>query len=447
MLALAGPVVLAEIGWVSMGIVDTLMVGRLSAEAIGAVGIGSHLFLALAVFGIGLLLGLDTLVSQAFGAGRVDECHRWLFHGIWLSAVLTVPLTLLARAGVWSLPFWGLHPDVLVLTVPYLEIISWSVLPLLLYASFRRYLQAMSVVRPIMFALVSANVINAVANWVLVFGNLGAPALGVDGAGWATCISRVYMAAVLLAAILRHDARAGTRLFETPIGLEGWRLARLVRLGFPAAGQVTLEIGVFAAATVLAGRFPPAAVAAHQIALNLASFTFMVPLGVSSAGAVRVGHAIGRRDSAGASRAGWTALVLGTLFMSAASLAFLTMPALLVRAFTPEPAVIATGISLLFVAAIFQLFDGLQGVATGVLRGLGDTKTPMLWNLAGHWALGLPLGYLLAFSFGWGVLGLWVGLSSGLILVGTVLVVVWARRSRALGVLIAFEPPSPAGRM
>ena len=259
MMALAVPVVVAELGWIAMGIVDIGMVGRLGAEAIGAVGVGSILFVTLAVFGIGFLLGLDTLVSQAFGAEKLEDCHRWLLHGVVLSVVLAMPMTLLARMGAASLHVWGFDPEVLRLTIPYLEVVAWSALPLLLYATFRRYLQSMNVVLPVMFALVSANLINVLANWILIFGHLGAPALGVNGAGWATCISRVYMATVLLATILYRNARDRSGLWSVPLKLDLARMRRLIGLGFPAAVQVTLEVGVFAAVTALAGRLAPAA--------------------------------------------------------------------------------------------------------------------------------------------------------------------------------------------
>ena len=439
MLALATPVVIAEVGWVVMQIVDIGMVGRIGPEAIGAVGVGSALFLVLAVFGMGLLLGLDTLVSQAYGARRVAECHRWLYHGVVLAVVLTVPLTLLAQAANASLDAWGFDSGVLRLTRPYFRIVTWSLLPLLVYAAFRRYLQAINVVTPVMGALVSANVINAVANWILVFGNLGAPALGVDGAAWATCISRIYMVVVLAFAIQRHDARYGTGLWSAAASIEAVRLRRLLRLGWPAAVQVTLEYGVFAAVTALAGRLEPSTLAAHQIVLNLAGLTFMVPLGISSAGAVRVGHAVGRRDPHGASRAGWTALALGAGFMAVAATTFVSVPRSILGLFTANTGVIATGVTLLLVAAVFQLFDGLQGVATGVLRGLGDTRTPMLVNLAGHWMVGLPIGYTLCFTWGWGVVGLWIGISTGLILVGLVLVTTWHRRVRALPFTVGLD--------
>ena len=278
MVALAVPVVVVELGWIAMGIVDIGMVGPLGAKAIGAVGVGSIFFLTLAVFGIGFLLGLDTLVSQAFGAEKLEDCHRWLVHGAVLSVVLAMPMTLLTRMGAASLHVWGFDPEVLRLTVPYLEVVAWSTLPLLLYATFRRYLQSMSVVLPVMFALVSANLINVLANWILIFGHLGAPALGVNGAGWATCISRVYMATVLLATILYRNARDRSGLWSVPRKLDLARMRRLVGLGFPAAIQVTLEVGVFAAVTALAGRLAPSALAAHQVALNVASVTFMVPL-------------------------------------------------------------------------------------------------------------------------------------------------------------------------
>ncbi len=434
MLTLAGPVVLAEVGWVTMGLVDTVIVGPLGPEAIGAVGIGSILFLALAIFGMGLLLGLETLVSHAYGAGRLDECHRWLLHGVTLSLLATPLLTAVAVALVLLLPSWGLQPAVLSLTIPYVKVITWSLLPLLLYASFRRYLQALGIVVPITVALVTANVINAVAAWALVYGHFGLPMMGTTGSAVATLVSRIYLAAALLVSVISYDRRHRISLFSVTWRPKRKSLLRLLRLGVPAATQVTLELGVFAAASALAGRLDPVSLASHQIALNLASLTFMVPLGVASAGAVRVGHAVGRRDAAGAALAGRAALLIGAAFMGAAALAFVLVPRPLIGMFTSSVAVFALGRRLLVVAAIFQLFDGLQGVSTGLLRGLGDTRTPMIGNLAGHWLLGLPIGYTLCFRSGWGVIGLWAGLCTGLIVIGIALAITWHHRMRALGI-------------
>lgn len=432
MLTLAIPVVTAEIGWIMMGIVDTIMVGPLGPAAIGAVGVGSTLFMTGAVFGIGLLMGLDTFVSQSFGAGRIQECHRWLFNGLALGAMFAVPLMLGVGGMVLLLPRFGFHADVLALIRPYVATVVWSALPLMLYAAFRRYLQAMNVVRPVMIALVTANLVNIAGNYALIFGRFGFPEMGVVGSAWATVLARVYLAVFLLLVVLHRERKYSTGLHDVSMTPERARLARLFRLGLPAALQITIEVGVFGAASALAGGVGPAAVAAHQIALNLASFTFMIPFGMASAGAVRVGQAVGCGDVAGVRAAGKAALLIGGGFMALAGLVFIAMPRPLLHLFTRDPGVIAIGLSLLAIAALFQLFDGVQAVSTGLLRGLGDTRTAMVWHLIGHWAVGLPLGYFLCFSQGWGVPGLWTGLSTGLILVGFVLVALWFYRARRL---------------
>lgn len=428
MFKLAWPVVLSEIGWMMMGVVDTIMVGRVSPEAIGGVSIGSVLHFTVAVFGMGVLLGLDTLVSQAFGGHRLDECHTWLLHGVYLSLALLVPLTLLLLLCFPLLPAWGIDPAVLRQTFPYFSALMWGLLPLLLFCSFRRYLQAINQVKPILFAMISANVVNVFGNWILIFGKLGAPAMGAEGAGWSTTMSRVYMMAVLLVAIVWHERREQSGMWQTPLTLEIARIWRLLRLGCPAAIQITLEVGVFAAATTLAGRLTPVALAAHQIAMQVASLTFMVPLGMASAGAVRVGQALGRCDPGGAERSGWMALALGAGFMSLAGLGLLFMTRPIMRVFTIDATVVTLGASLLLLAAVFQLFDGIQVVTTGILRGAGDTRTPMVCNFIGHWMIGLPVGYAFCFKMGWGVFGLWIGLSLGLILVGATLLWFWSRR-------------------
>ena len=205
MLRLALPVIAAELGWMGMGVVDTLMVGPLGPAAIGAVGVGNSLHFSFAIFGMGLLLGLDTLVSQSYGAGRHADCHRWLFHGLALAALVLTPLMLLNTAMLVAIPHVGFHPDVEPLLASYFSVILWSTPPLMLYAAFRRYLQGMHAVTPVMFALISANAVNALVNWLLIYGHLGFPALGVAGSAWATVLARCYMAAVLLLAILRRE--------------------------------------------------------------------------------------------------------------------------------------------------------------------------------------------------------------------------------------------------
>ena len=441
-LRLALPLVLAELGWMSMAIVDTMMVGRLpnSAVAIAAVSLGGILVNVLAMFGGGLLIGLDTLVSQAFGSGQREDCHRSLLHGIYLSLVLT-PLLMMP---VWLfeplLRAMSIAPDVIALAVPYSKALAWGTLPLLLYFAVRRCMQAMNMVRPIAFALVTANLINAGGNWILIYGKLGAPAMGTVGSGWSTAWARIYLSAVLISYLLWYDRRHRTRLLHTPIEPDLRRIRRLIALGFPAAMQITLEIGVFALVTALIGRLGAVALASHQIALNTVSFTYMVPLGISSAAAVRVGQAIGRKDPQGAGDAGSTAIFLGAAFMTCMSIVLLIIPRWIARAYTPDRAIIHSTIFLLAAGAAFQLFDGIQTVATGALRGLGDTRTPMLCHFTAYWIIGLPLGAWLCFTRGWGAFGLWAGLSLALILIGIVLLVVWRRSVSQLAVSISQTP-------
>lgn len=428
MLRLALPVIAAELGWMAMGVVDTLMVAPLGPAFIGATGVGNSLHFTFTIFGMGLLLGLDMLVAQAHGAGRLADCHRWFFHGLTLAVLMLAPMMALNGLTMVAIPHLGFHPEVLPPLRGYFAVVLWSTLPLMFYAAFRRYLQGMHHVTPVMFALVSANAVNALVNWALIYGHLGFPALGVVGAAWATVVSRCYMATVLLIAILRRDKWGWSDVRDMRHAIERAWLARLLRLGLPAASQITLEVGVFAATTALAGTLDPISSASHQIAINFAAVTFMIPLGLSSAGAVRVGHAIGAGNPRRAAGAGWAAILLGVLFMVAMAVLFVAMPRALIGLFSRQEAVLSLGASLLVVAAVFQLFDGLQGVATGVLRGLGETRVPMLANLTAHWLFGLPLGYTLCFTLGFGVIGLWIGLSAGLMVVAVVLVAIWSRR-------------------
>jgi MATE family multidrug resistance protein len=288
----------------------------------------------------------------------------------------------------------------------------------------------MNVVRPIMVGVVITNIVNAVGNWAFVYGHLGAPAMGAIGSAYATLCARIALAIFLWLVVARRERARPSGLHDVPFRWDPTRMWQLVRLGMPAALQVTLEVGVFAVAAGLAGRISPTALAANQIALNIAGFFFMVPFGLSSAAAVRVGQAVGRRDRTGVRRAGWSALGLALAAAVVIAVLFLAVPGPFVRLFTRDPSVLALGVTILLVCAAFQPFDGFQAVATGALRGLGDTRTPMVFNLAGHWLIGLPVGYVLCFWRGWGVIGLWVGLSLGLILIGAGLIGVWYRASR-----------------
>lgn len=448
MLNLAFPVVLAELGWMSMTIVDTIMVGHLGPAAIGATGIGSSAYYSFAIFGMGLLLGLDTLVSQSYGAGDREDCHRSLAQGVWLALLLTPLLMTLFAFMPPMFAAFRVNSQVSVLAGPYLTTLSWSTLPLLLYGAFRRYLQGVGHVRPVMFVLLSSNLVNWFGNWLLIDGHWGLPALGVPGSAMSTCFARLYMAGALAAFIWWLERGTAPAITGTGWKLDVQRIKLLLRIGLPAATQILLEIGAFGAAAVLAGRLTPAALAAHQIALNCAAFSYMVPLGISSAAAVAVGQAIGRRDPLSARRDGFIAIGLGCAFMLCAAVTFLTIPGPILRVYTGDVRVLTVGTGLLAIAALFQLFDGIQTVATGALRGLGNTRTPMLMNLSGYWLFGLPIGYLLCFRGKLGIYGLWIGLSIALVAIAAFLLYSWQRDSRALltasAALEMRFPPGPS---
>ena len=429
MIALAVPVVLSELGWMAQNIVDTIMVGGLGPAAIGAVALGNAAYYTPALVGIGLLLGLDTLVSQSYGRKDYDGCHRWLAQGVYLVLIVTPPLMALLYLASFGFAPFGIASQVATPAASYLRILNWGTLPLLLYAGTRRYLQAVGDVRVVTATFVSANLINWFGNWVLIYGKLGMPALGVDGAALSTLISRIFMAVALLGFAWRYERRRGHPLFRRWPGPSFAALKELVRLGAPASGQILLEVGAWNLTTLFAGWLTPEALATHQIVLNYASLTYMVPLGISAAAAVSVGHAVGAGDPARARRAGWLALSLGTAFMLTAAVVFLVAPGPLIALYTRDAKVMAVAPGLLALAAAFQIFDGVQTVSTGALRGLGDTRVPMIANFVGYWVLGLPLGLTLCFALHWGIRGIWIGLLVALIVIASTLLRRWKRES------------------
>lgn len=430
LLALAIPVVLSELGWMTMTIVDLVMVGRLGPDAIGAVGLGNAIYYAPSLFGIGLMLGLDTVVSQSWGARRYDDCHRWLAQGMYVAAAFT-PLLMIGMLGAsWLFTGHGVDATVARLTRSYVLLLNWGTFPLLVYGGFRRYLQGVGRVRPVAFALITANLVNLAGNWVLIYGHFGFPAMGVRGSALSTCAARVYMAGVLVWAAWRHESKRGHALFEHWPGPDWNRLRELLRLGLPAASQVVLEVAAFGAATVLASHLTPIALATHEIVLSCAAYTYMVPLGISAAAAVAVGHAVGSGQPKRARRAGLLSIGLGAGFMAVMALLLLTVPQPILRIWTSDRDVLRLGAHILVIVAAFQIFDGIQTVSTGALRGLGETRFPMLINLGGYWFFGLPLGALLCFPLKWGLSGLWIGLTVALITIAVVLCVRWMKDSR-----------------
>jgi MATE family multidrug resistance protein len=416
---LAAPVALAQVGVMFTGVVDTLMVGRVSPTDLAGVALGNVYFFASVVFGMGTLFSLDPVVSQAVGAEDPEGIARGVQRGVLMALLLTLVASLVMLPAEWVLTRLRQPADVIPLAAGYTRASLAGILPFYLYLVQRQTLQAMGLMRAVLLAMVVANVANVGFNWVLVFGNLGAPALGAVGAGWASSLSRFVLAASM-AALAWPELRTHLRPFRRQV-LHLPPLGRMFRIGAPTGVQMQLEFGAFGGAGLLMGLLGTVAVAGHQVALNLASLTFMLPLGISQAAAVLVGRAVGREDPAAARRAAGAGLGVGAGVMVVTAVLFLGVPGALARLYTPDRQVIALAAALLPIAGLFQVADGIQVVSAAVLRGVGDTRIPMLVNLLGFWAVGLPLGIVLTFSLEMGARGVWIGLALGLVLVACLL--------------------------
>ena len=416
---LALPVVSVQLGLMLMGVVDTMMLGRVSAGALAAGALGNSLSFSLMIGAVGILMAIDPLVSQAHGAEDRAAIGAHLERGLVLAVVLGLPLSLLLWNARPLLAHLGQPPALVEGSAAFIHAIVPGIVPFLLFVFLRQTLQAMGIVRPAVIAMVVGNLVNFVGDYILIFGHWGAPALGVAGSAYATSIGRFLMLATLgwaarrdLAPYFRGFTREAFLLREH---------GRQLQLGVPIGVQYALDISVFATVALLMGRIGVAELAGHQIALNLSAITYMVPAGVGAAAATRVGNAIGREDMPGARRAAAVCLVLGAGIMAVFGVVFVLAPRLLVGLYSPDPGVVAMGAVLLPIAAAFQVFDGIQAVGVGVLRGAADTRFAALVALIGYWGFGLPLGIFLAFHLALGPRGLWWGLTLGLAIMALLL--------------------------
>lgn len=428
LVALAAPMVTVQVGLMVMGVVDTAMVGRVSPAALAAVALGSLYFFMVSIFGVGVLMALDPVVAQGVGAGDRPAVARGVQRGLLMAGVLTLWTSLWLLPARQVLALLRQPADVVPIAAEYARALIPGMLPFFLFVVFRQSLQAMGRVAPVVIAIVAANVANVFFNWALIFGNLGFPALGAVGSGWATSLSRWLMTVGLLLA-----AWSLLRPSLLPLQREAaaWRpIVRMLAIGVPIGLQHQLEFGAFAVAALLMGTLGTIQMAAHQVAINLASLTFMVPLGVGGAAAVLVGRAVGRGDPGDARRAALASLVAGATFMAGCAIVMLTVPDVLASVYTRDRAVLTLGATLIPIAGLFQVFDGIQVVSMGALRGVGDTRGPMLISLLGFWLVGLPVSVYLGFGAGAGPIGIWWGLVAGLAAVAGLLLVRVRRRFR-----------------
>ena len=420
------PVVAAQLGTMTMGMVDTAMVGHVSVDALAAASIGNAFVFSTLLSSNGLLMGMDPIVSHAHGRGDGRTSGLTLQRGALLALALTLVLSLVWSQAGRLFAELGQEPGLVEAAARYVRVQIPSIVFFVGFTALRQQLQGREIMRPAMWATVVANASNVVLNWVLIFGHWGFPALGLEGAGIATGINRAVMFALLAWLVWAADLLEGAWVPWSREAFELRGMLRIVQLGWPVALQIALEVMAFSGSTVVAGWIGATAIAAHQVTLNFAALSFMMPFGISQAAAARVGNLLGARQPERAQRAAWLSLAMGAFVMGVSAVAFVRFRGLLPRALTDEADVIALSALVFPIAAAFQIFDGVQVVGCGILRGMGRTR-PVAWlNLVAYWALGLPLGAWWALRAGWGLPGIWWGLCLGLAVVASALVL-WIR--------------------
>jgi len=434
LMRLAWPLIIGFAGTQLMSVVDTAMVGRLGAAALSGVSIGGGIFMAGAMVGLGCVLGTDPLITQALGAKEASRAHGLMRDGVRVALLVGLPLTLILVVSAFGLARLGVPPDVADAAQRYLLGRAPNLLPFLVFAALRSYLQARGVGRPIVLAMVFGNVVNVIANSLLIFGDgtlemfgmsgIGLPALGVLGAGLASSIAGVAAALAVWLGVRRVNREDG----DVPRCEEDFR-RKILALGYPIALTLLAEVGAFAITSVLAGRIGAVAGAGHQVAITIASFSFTVTLGIGAATTVLVGRAVGRGDTPGAREAGFSGLRASTLFMAVSAVVFVVLAEPLARMLSNQADVVRCAVPLVYLAAVFQISDGAQAVGAGALRGVGDTKYVQHANVIGHYAIGLPIAAALAFGADLGAPGLWGGLCAGLTVVALALILRFHRLS------------------
>lgn len=420
LLRLALPLGLAHAGLQMMSLVDVAVVGRLGAEPLAGVGIAGTFFFFTLISVSGIVMGTDPLFAQCFGAGLKTRARTILWQGGWIALALSIAVTPLFIGSETLMQAFGIQPGITNEAKRYLDIRAISFFPSVLYVVLRGYLQAKETTRAIVLSIIVANVVNLVANLLFVFGGgslpswtgplRAVPAMGLEGAAWASVASTVILVAILLAAVRPHEVLQGV-VRRLPDLAE---LGLIVRVGAPVGLQMAAEVAIFALVGLLSGRLGAEQMASHQIALSLSAMSFTIAVGIGTAGGVRVGREIGADRAGGTRRAGFVAFACGGGFMSITALLFVIFPRPIASLLTSDPGVIQTVVPLLAVAAVFQVSDGIQAVGSGVLRGAGDTTFAFLANLVGHWLIGFPTAMYVGFSLGLGVTGLWWGLCAGL---------------------------------
>ena len=413
---LAFPVAVGQLGHVMFGVVDSIMIGKVGADSLAAASLVNGIFFLILVLGIGMSLAITPLIAIEKGRGREDKIGIILRQGLLVNILFSLIIIAILFIISENIDLLNQPPEVAGKAGSYLKIITVSVIPFMLFQTYRQFIEGLSYTKPPMYIVLAANLVNVFGNYLLIYGHWGLPALGLDGAGWSSLITRIFMAAGLIIYVYRSKHFTSFDISMKFRNINTVVIKKLASIGLPSGFQYFFEIGAFTISAVMIGWIGSSSLAAHQIALNLASITYMIILGVSTAGTIRVGNAYGRENKEEIKTAGNSAIIVAVALMAVFGIIFILFRNLLPYIYVSEAEVIETASKLLIIAALFQVFDGMQATGLGVLRGLTDAKIPMILSIFVYWIVGIPLGYVLGFSAGYGVYGIWTALSISLIL-------------------------------
>ncbi|MGJ3234989.1 MATE family efflux transporter [Marivirga sp.] len=431
---LAYPVVLSQLGHVLVGTADSVMVGRVGTAELAAVSVANAVFSVTMMFGIGVSFGLTPLVAQSDGEGNHRSSMRFMKHSFVINVIFGIILFSFLLFGGYILDVLDQPKEVVVLAKPYLAVIGFSLLPFMVFQTFKQFAEGLSLTKQAMYITLGANVINIVLNYILIFGKLGFEPMGLLGAGWATLISRIIMA-IGMVYFVRHYRKF--KVYWKYFKVTVWNAVsfkQLLNLGVPTGFQYIFEVGAFASAAIMIGWMGKIPLASHQVAMNLASISYMMATGISAAATVRVGNQLGQRDIPTMRIAAFTCFLMAIIFMSFTGLLFMGLNDYLPMLYTSDQEVIPIASSLLIIAALFQLSDGVQVVGLGALRGMGDVKLPTAVTFMAYWVIGLPSGYLLAFVLGLQEKGVWYGLLIGLSVTAVILFIRFNNKTKKLAI-------------
>lgn len=414
-LNLAFPIILGELAQMSLGILDTAMVGAVSYKQLAAAALVMSVINIPYVFGIGITISVSQMVSMAHGRNDKKMVSHYLYNGFWLCAISAVIIALALEFGKNILFHLDQDPEVATLAVPYLQIMGWSVIPMLLFLALKQFTDGLEYTKTAMILSLAALPVNGFLNWLLIYGNWGFPRMELVGAGWGTLITRILIFIVLGFVILYHGTFRRYIAVRSRVWKLKWKTQReLLDIGIPSSFQITMEAGAFAISGILIGTIGAVELAAHQIALSIASLTFMVSMGLSQAGSIRVSNAFGRKDRPAISDIGKSTLYMALMYGSFCAIGFIIFRNNLPFLFNDEMQVVSLAACLLLFAAIFQISDSTQAISAGLLRGIKDIKIPTVYIAIAYWIIGIPAGCLLAFNFDMGASGIWMGFITGL---------------------------------